>query len=350
MNILLAFVLVLGPLIFVHELGHFLAAKAVGVKVHEFAIGFGPGVLRWRRGETRYVLRLLPLGGFVKLAGMDEPEDPVEKVPDEDERNFNNKSLWQRMFVIAAGPLMNFVFAALLFSGYLGLVILPPTVQYVEPNSPAAEAGLLPGDVVLRIEDREVKTVSDINEVVRAKEGQPVDLTIRRDGKIRVMSAVPRLNEKNQTVQLGVYLVAKQRMGLVPSIVGGVKQTWGIIRDLVLAVFGMLTGRVEADISGPIGIVQVVGQSAARGLSYVVFLTALLSVNLGLFNLFPIPVLDGGWIAIFVWEAVRGKPIPPEQRGVAQFIGLALLLGIMLFATAKDLVRVVPPLRDKIPF
>lgn len=345
MNILLALVLVLGPLIFVHELGHFAGAKAVGVKVHEFAIGFGPSVVRWRRGETRYVLRLLPFGGFVRLAGMDEPEDPAEKVSDDDERNFNNKSLWQRILVIAAGPAMNFLFAAVLFAGYLAFVTLPPTVQYVEPGSPAAEAGLLPGDQILRIEDRAVTTVSDINEVVRANEGRAIEVVFRRDGKVQSISVVPRRNAETQAVQIGVYLVAKERMGFVPSVIGGVRQTWGITRDLVYAVVGMLTGKVEADISGPIGIVQVVGQSAARGLPYVIFLTALLSVNLGLFNLFPIPVLDGGWLILFLWEAVRGRPVPPEHRGVAQFIGLALLLGIMLFATAKDLMRIFSPLR-----
>lgn len=350
MSLVLTFILVLGPLVFVHEFGHFTVAKAVGVKVHEFALGMGPAIFKRRWGETVYSIRLLPLGGFTKLAGMDEPEDESDRVGADDSRNFMNKPLWQRVAVILAGPVMNFLLAAALLTWYFAFVVLPPTVQYVVPDSPAASAGLQVGDVILAVDRQPVRNVADLNRVVREKEGVPLELLIKRDGTRQILTAVPAYDPDTKVVRLGISLVQKDRLGLSQALPVGVQRTYEITRDLIAALFGMVTGRARAEISGPIGIFQVVGQSAQRGGPYLLFITAVLSVNLGLFNLLPIPVLDGGWITLFAWEALRGKPVAPQHKGIAQLIGLALLVALALFATIKDLIRLFPPLKDVIPF
>ncbi len=350
MSLILTFILVLGPLVFFHELGHFAVAKAVGVRVHEFALGMGPAIWKRRLGETLYSLRLLPLGGFTKVAGMDQPEDESDRVSDDDSRSFANKPLWQRVAIIAAGPLMNFALAAVLLTWYFAFVVLPPTVQYVAPNSPAEQSGLAVGDVILQADGEAVRTVSELNRIVREKEGTPLELVIQRNGSNQVVRAVPSRDEETGVVRLGVSLLEKPRLGILEALRIGTVRTWEITRDLVIALVGMVTGRTEAELSGPIGIVQVVGQSAERGSAYLLFITAVLSVNLGLFNLLPIPVLDGGWISLFFLEALRGKPVAPEHKGVAQLIGLVLLVGLALFATMKDLIRLFPPLKDVIPF
>ncbi len=339
MNLLLAFVLVLGPTIFVHELGHFLAAKAVGVKVYEFALGFGPAVWKRRRKDTLYSLRILPFGGFVKLAGMDIPEDEDEIIPDEDEGSFNQKSLWQRLAVIAAGPIMNLVLAVLLFALYMGLVIIPPTVQFVEPGSPAAEIGLLPGDVVTEVAGEKITSIGEINRIVALYSGEEIPITIAREDKTLRLTITPKLDPELNRARLGVGMVEKPRQSLGEALYTGLRQTYFVSRDIVVSIVRMVTGRIEPDIAGPIGIFQIVGESANRGVMFVLFMAAVLSINLGLFNFLPIPVLDGGWLVMLLWEAVRGRPLEPEQKGLVQFIGLAFLLLLMLFATYKDLAR-----------
>ncbi|NLV91178.1 MAG: RIP metalloprotease RseP [Firmicutes bacterium] len=339
MSLILTFVLVLGPLIFFHELGHFLVTKAVGVKVHEFALGIGPALFKRRWGETVYSLRILPLGGFNRVAGLDEPDDPEDEVSETDDRSFLNRPLWQRVAMIAAGPAMNFLLAILLLSGYFAFVVIPPTVQGVVPNSPAHQGGLLPGDVILQVDGTEITSITELNQVVRSKEGVPLDLLIERQGQRQTLQVTPQRDPGDDVVRLGISVWEKPRLGLWDSVRVGTLRTWQMTRDLVMALVGMITGRVEAELSGPIGIVQVVGQSAQMGGAYVLFLTAVLSINLGLFNLLPIPVLDGGWITLFIWEALRGKPIPAEHKGTAQMIGLVLLLALVLFATAQDLRR-----------
>ncbi|HHV94619.1 MAG TPA: site-2 protease family protein [Firmicutes bacterium] len=339
MNLVVAFVLVLGPTIFFHELGHFLAAKAVGVKVYEFALGFGPALLRRRGRDTVYSLRLLPLGGFVKLAGMDIPEDEDAIIPDEDESSFNKKSLSQRLAVIAAGPIMNFVLAVVLFAVYMGLVFIPPTVQVVEPGSPAAEVGLLPGDVITEVAGEKIASIREINSIVARHPDQEIPITILRENRPLRLTITPRLDRELGRARLGIGMVEKERQSPGQALYTGLRQTYFVSRDIVLSIVRMIAGRIEPDIAGPIGIFQIVGESANRGLMFVVFMAAVLSINLGLFNFLPIPVLDGGWLVMLLWEAARGRPLEPEQKGLVQFIGLAFLLLLMLFATYKDLAR-----------
>lgn len=339
LNLFVAFVIVLGPTIFFHELGHFLVAKAVGVRVHEFAMGFGPVLWKRRKGDTVYSVRGLPLGGFVKLAGMDMPEDEADMVADDDEGSFNNKTLGQRLAVIAAGPIMNLVLATLLFALYMGLVVVPPTVQVVEPQSPAAAAGLLPGDVITEVAGLKIQSIREINQIVANHQNEEIAISILREGHRLDLEITPRLDPEIDRARLGVGMVEKPRETAGRALLSGLERTYVVSRDIILAITRMISGKIEPDIAGPIGIFQLVGESASRGFFFVLFIAAVLSVNLGLFNFLPIPVLDGGWLILLIWEAIRGRPLEPEQKGIVQFIGLAFLLLLMLFATYKDLLR-----------
>lgn len=346
---IVAFILVFGAIVFVHELGHFLAAKAVGVRPFEFAIGFGPALWSRRWGETIYYLRVIPLGGYVRLLGMDPMEeeggagDKHKQNPEDldDPRSFARKPLWARLFIIAAGPLMNFVFAALLFMALAATIEVPLTVYRVEPGSPAAEAGIEAGDVLLSVAGEKVDDPRDVNRIVNPRPGVPMEVRLRRDGQERTLTVTPRVLHGSDVALLGVQLSGQPRLGGLAALRAGIAQTWYTTVGIITALGKMVVRQAPADISGPIGIFQLVGESARQGLPYVVSLAALLNVNLGLINLLPIPILDGGWLAVFGFEAIRRRPLRPEQRGWAQMVGLVLIVMLMLFATYKDIARLV---------
>lgn len=336
---LIAFVVIFGTIVLVHELGHFLVAKAAGIGVYEFSVGFGPVLASATRGGTKYSLRAIPLGGFVKLVGMDEPTDGDEEPAEHGLKSFQNKSLPWRLGTIAAGPIMNFLFAVVLFVLYFMLVTIPPMVTTVEPGSPAELAGLLPGDVFVSVKGLRVEDADQIVRLIQAAPGQEVQIVVRRQGNLLTLRAVPE--EVNGQGRLGFAIGdAKPRYPFFTSLRAGVTQTWRITTQLIGDIARMITGKQEVEISGPIGIVQIVGETARHGLPQLLILAIVLNVNLGLLNLLPVPVLDGGWLLILILEALRGKPLAPETRGIAQFIGLALLVILMLFATFKDLARI----------
>lgn len=334
---LIAFVVVFGTIVLFHELGHFAVAKLAGIRVYEFAIGFGPVLASTTRKGTQYSLRAFPLGGFVKMAGMDEPEDDSVQVADDDPESFQSKSLPWRLGTIAAGPLMNFVFAILLFVLYFMLVAVPPTITVVEPNSPAEQAGLLPGDIFISIDGERVQDTDQIISLIKAAPNREMDLVVRRQGEEVVIQVVPAVVEGEG--RLGIGIDSKPQYPFGVSLRAGVTQTWRLTAQLVGDIGRMITGKQKVEISGPIGIVQIVGETARHGLPQLMVLAIVLNINLGLLNLLPVPVLDGGWLLILIVEALRGRPLAPETRGIAQFIGLALLIMLMLFATFKDLAR-----------
>ncbi|HKM43808.1 MAG TPA: RIP metalloprotease RseP [Limnochordia bacterium] len=335
---LIAFVVIFGTIVLVHELGHFTVAKLAGIRVYEFAIGFGPALGSFTRGETKYSLRAFPLGGFVKMAGMDEPENGQEEVAEDDAGSFNNKSLPWRLGTIAAGPLMNFVFAIFLFVLYFMLIAVPPTVTYVEPASPAEIAGLQPGDLFVSIDGESVSTSDRIVELIGLSPAQEMQMVVRRQQELITLTVTPE--ERDGLGRVGVSIDSKAQYPFLISVRAAVTQTWGLTTQLVRDIGMMITGQQKVEVSGPIGIVQIVGETARHGLPNLLILAIILNINLGLLNLLPVPVLDGGWILILVLEALRGKPLPPEAKGIAQFIGLALLVALMLFATFKDLTRI----------
>jgi regulator of sigma E protease len=335
---LVAFVVVFGTIVLVHELGHFLVAKAAGIRVYEFSVGFGPALASTTRRGTKYSLRIVPLGGFVKMAGMDEPADPEESVPDDDPGSFQSKSLPLRLGTIAAGPLMNFVFAACLFVLYFMFVIVPPMITNVEPGSPAEIAGLLPGDIFVSIDGQVVDEADQIVALIQAAAGQELEIVVRRQDSLVTLRAVPV--EVSGQGRLGIGIGdAKPRYPFLTSVRAAVVQTWRLAVQLVKDIGSIITGKQQADIRGPIGIAQMVGETARSGIWQLLLLAIVLNINLGLLNLLPVPILDGGWLLILILEALRGKPLAPETRGIAQFIGLALLIMLMLFATFKDLAR-----------
>lgn len=337
MTTLIAFVVIFGTIVFFHELGHFTVAKMAGIQVYEFALGFGPALFSRRWGETKYSIRALPLGGFVKMAGMDEAESLEDETEPDDPRNFHNKSLGWRMGTIAAGPLMNFVLAMVLFVVYFMLVTIPPTITLIEVGSVAEQAGFLPGDQFVAIDGVPVSETQQIVEFIKAAPGREITIAVERNKEILSIPVTPT-DKKGEGV-LGVGIDAKPQYPFSTSVKASVIQTWRMTTQLVKDLGQMITGKQEAQISGPIGIVQIVGQTARQGLSSLLLLAIILNINLGLLNLLPVPVLDGGWIVILAIEAVRGKPLAPEHRGIAQFIGLALLLLLMVFATIKDISR-----------
>lgn len=359
-----AFIVVFGAIVLVHELGHFLVAKAAGVRPFEFGVGFGPALWKRRWGETTYYLRAIPLGGYVKLLGMDpypEAEDqagggeakadqameaaaartrePVRPEEVDDPRSFARKPLWARLAIIAAGPFMNFAFAAVLFMLLAATVEVPLTIYRVEPGSPAAEAGLAAGDVILSIEGKRVYEPRDVNRIVDPSAGIPLEVRFRRDGQEATVTVVPRIFPGADVARMGVQLGGQPRRTGLGAVWAGISQTWYATVGIITALGKMIVGRAPADISGPIGIFQLVGESARQGIAYVISLAAFLNVNLGLLNLLPVPVLDGGWLAIFLFEGVRRRPLRPEQRGWAQVVGLVLVIALMLLATYKDIAR-----------
>lgn len=339
MPTIVAFILVFGTIVFFHELGHFIVAKLAGVMVYEFALGFGPRLLHTKKGDTVYSVRLLPLGGFVKLAGMDEPETGLDSVDEQHPGNFNNKPLFVRLATIAAGPFMNFVLAALILTLFAALIFIPPTIVSLSPGMPAEQVGLELGDQVIRVNNSPVRDLDHLINAIEESAGQELHLTVKRDDQTFDVTVMPEVEDGRGII--GVGLNAKMKTPFFTAIGNSISQTWMFTKETVLALGGMFTGKVEPELAGPIGIYQMVGAFAAQGIASLMILAAVLNVNLGLLNLLPIPVLDGGWILIFIVEALRGRPLKEEHRGVAQFVGVALLLMLMVLATYSDISKLL---------
>jgi len=322
-----------------HELGHFAVAKYFDIRVHEFALGFGPAVLGFDRGETRYNLRAIPLGGFVRMAGMDpsEPDDP---------RGFNNKPIYARALTIFAGPLMNFVLASLLLSAYMfarGVPVNEPIFRDVmsvcagQP-CPAAVAGLERGDRVLSIAGKPVESWADILTYIGGSEGQPLEIRFERDG--REMAAVVRPVFMDGRWMIGIQ--QGTRPGSIwKALVQGPVLTYEQSRLWVVSLWEAVRGRTDFELSGPVRITHEIATQASAGLINLLWLTAFLSINLGLFNLLPIPALDGSHLLFMAVEAVRGRKLDPERVNMVHFVGFLLLMGLILVVTWGDLQAVL---------
>lgn len=335
---LLAFVVVFGTIVLIHELGHFLVARAAGVLVREFSIGFGPAIARIRRGFTVYSLRLLPLGGFVRLEGMENPlegggepgEEP--RLPRDDSRRFHNRPLWQRMATIGAGPAMNFVLAGVLFS----LLFVPPVVQGLEPGGPAERAGIQVGDRLVRVGELSTPTATRVlRAVLGARPGEDLDVWVQREGRIHRF-VVP-IDAGRQGGYLGIRMGGPRHA--ISALYGGFVEMIDSTGEIIRVVGRMLRGREAFNVAGPVGIYSMVQEAANRGPFSLIGLAAVLNVNLGLINLLPLPVLDGGWLLFLGLEWIRRRPLEPRLQSVAQVLGLMLLLALMLLATYLDLRR-----------
>ncbi|HTP66520.1 MAG TPA: RIP metalloprotease RseP [Geobacteraceae bacterium] len=353
---ILAAIVVLGILIFVHELGHFTFAKLFGVGVEKFSLGFGPKLVGWRKGETEYLISAFPLGGYVKMVGEGNDVEPAEedkgRSEEDKERSFAEKPPLKRVAIVVAGPLSNILFAFLVYCVLFMIGVPFPTARIGEvlKDKPAARAGIQPNDVITEINGRPVKQWDDFAKVITEGKGEPVDLKLRRGAAILSFHLVPEVqNGKNlfgepvTSPVIGVKSSTEtyiERFGPLDALIKGGEQTWTYIRLTILSLVKIIERVVSPDnIGGPIMIAVISGQQAAAGaVSFFAFM-ALLSINLGVLNLLPIPVLDGGHLFFYIYELIFRKPLHMRTREIAQQIGLTLLVTLMFFATYNDIVR-----------
>lgn len=348
----IAVVLVLGVLIFFHELGHFLMARVMGIGAPTFSLGFGPRLAGFRWGKTDYRLSAFPLGGYVHLAG----EAAGENAPagfDQGEL-FSARPAWQRMIVVAAGPVFNLVLAWAILWAVLwtwGDATLAARVAHVLEDSPALAAGVQPGDTIIAIDGEAVTTFDQVYQSVALSEGRTMAFTLEREGASRTVAITPRVIDDS----VGFLRFSRSQIGVAPdpqSLIelrynawtaapAAVDKTWEMVRQVQDVLVRILGGRNSMkNLGGPISIVALVTHQAAEGLYSVLLTAAFISVNLGLLNLFPIPVLDGGHILFLAIEAVRRKPVPERWQAASTRIGLGLLIGLMLLATVNDISRI----------
>jgi len=440
------FLLVLGVLVSFHELGHFLAARWIGVKVLKYSIGFGPKVFGRQIGETEYLLSAVPLGGYVKLFGEEETEAIT---PEEQRRSFVHQSLLGKMAIVAAGPGFNFLLAYLIFSGWLatGAPLFVPTfhdltpdVDAIRPGSPADAAGMKVGDRVIRVNDKDISSRNELFEAVAKSNGQALTLDVRRGNQVKTLVVTPsattvqengkevvtyrlgleetapvitavmngspamaagfregdrvvrmedqeiqtwaqmtalvkdnphrplhvhvqrderlvalvvtpaadKVTADGKTLEVGKIGISGPGRSIIRAsnplmaAVNGVQATWGWTELTAVGIYKMVAGEISSkNIGGPLTIANMSGEAAAQGFSSVVFLIAILSINLGVLNLLPIPILDGGHLFFFAIEAVLRKPLGERQREIAQQVGLLLLVSIMVFAFWNDIERLI---------
>ncbi len=345
----LSFIVVLGVLVFVHELGHYLAARWRGVHVEAFSIGFGqPLFSRTDRLGTVWKVAWIPLGGYVKLHGQERPEDvtPEDRAKWIPGRTFHEKSVGSRAIVVAAGPIANFLLAMVLFAALFataGRPVVQPVIGDVIAGSAAAQAGLQAKDRIVAIDGKPIATFEDIQKIISVRPGQTMPIEVQRDGADKTLSVTTESRTGKDGVAVGMLgiqggLVTYQRVSLPAAIVGGVTQTWDVTAQTFQGLAQMLSGRRGTDeLGGPLRIAQLSGQVVELGLASLVSFIAVLSVNLGLINLFPIPILDGGHLLFYAAEAIRGRPIPPRAQEYGFRAGLALLACLFVFATWNDL-------------
>ncbi|MCL5290834.1 MAG: RIP metalloprotease RseP [Bacillota bacterium] len=341
MQTFVASVVVFGLLIFFHELGHFLVAKRVGIMVHEFSLGFGPKVFGIHRGDTRYNLRLLPLGGFVRMAGMDPNEEEDKLIPVE--KTFNHKTAMQRAAVIIAGPLMNFALAAVLFAFILMLQGVPDPastrIGEVLQNSPAQRAGLQAGDVITAINNNPVENWEQLVAETNKNPGQPLQIKILRDTQ-ELNLKVATVKDETGQYKMGIRPTMKKEDPL-SALAKGTAFTVQI-SGLILSFLGqMFTQQAPMDLGGPVRVVSEIGKAAEFGIFNVMQLAAFLSINLGLFNMLPIPALDGSRVLFLLWEKVAGRPVEPSKESFIHLVGFGLLLLLMVVITYNDIVSLV---------
>ncbi len=413
MDTFISIIIIFGLLVFIHELGHLIFAKRAGILCREFAIGFGPKLFSYKKGETVYTIRLLPLGGFVRMAGEDpevieikpglqigltflrngkvkdlvinnkskydnlkvitvekidlehqliiqgydendelhifEVDPKAEYIFDEQRtqiapfnRQFGSKTLLQRAIAIFAGPLMNFALAAvilMIFAFFQGLPLNKPIVGDVISDGAAFKAGLKKDDYVLAINGNPLETWDDLTSVIRQSPNKELLFTINRDNQELNIAVIPDARTgSNETTDGFIGISPPTEFTLVGSILFGFTQTWEYTVLIVESLGMLVTGQFTLDhLSGPVGIYNYTGQAAAMGILVLMQWASILSINLGIINLLPLPALDGGRIMFLVLEAVRGKPIDPQKEGIVHFVGFALLMLLMLVVTWNDI-------------
>ncbi|NNK58453.1 MAG: RIP metalloprotease RseP [Desulfofustis sp.] len=353
MNTLVSFIVVLGVLIFVHELGHFLVAKLFKVKVLKFSLGFGPKLISKTVGETEYLISVFPLGGYVKMLG----ENPEEATEEDGERSFAARPVWNRFFIVLAGPVFNLLFSVLLFFLIFLVMGIPENrdtteIGEVNSQSPAATAGIEVGDTIIGIDGRDINGWMEVLTTVSESEGRQLEFTVVRGEEQLIIPVIPRLDsvtnlfgeEVEKRFMIGIVKkeqIDYRRAGFFEALQSGVWQTWMFIYLTFMGVVKIIQNVVPAsELGGPILIAQLAGEQARAGWLNLAHFMGLLSVNLGILNLLPIPVLDGGHLVFLTIEGIRRKPLSERAQIMAQQIGIALLGTLMLFVFYNDIVRI----------
>jgi len=358
MNSIISFAIVLGLLIFVHEFGHFVWAKFFGVKVLKFSLGFGPKLISKQYGETEYLVSAFPLGGYVKMFGENPSEVTEGKLsPSELKRSFATRPVWQRFIIVAGGPVFNLFFAMFLFFVIVFVAGLPQpvdttTIGGVGQDSAAAEAGLQAGDTIIAIDGQETMLWEDVSLLIRNSEGREVVISVMRGDETKEIAVMPRLEstknifgeEVGKRFMVGIARseeVIYQKVGFVKSLQAGVSQTWSWMYLTVMGLIKIIQNVVPAsELGGPILIAKIAGERMEAGWVNFFYFMGVLSVNLGILNLLPIPILDGGHLVFFSVEAILRKPLNMRTMEIMQQVGLVLLGTLMIFVFYNDLVRV----------
>ncbi len=360
----LIFLIVLAVLIFVHELGHFVAARSAGIRVDAFKIGFGPRIVHWKRGETEYGINLIPFGGFVKIHGENPDEESISG-PDA-ARSFVNKKRWKQVMVLVAGVFFNFVFAWLLYScAFMSGVTATSDgfekytdrftdqrimLTYIEPASPADKAGFKMGDVLVSAQGyTDELTIPSIQKYIAASSGSPLTFQVRRNGQLNTVEVTPAqglVSDATSTYAVGIAMqkVGSLRLPFFTAIWEGLNYTRVMIRETAIGLYTFVTNIFQgtanfSDVAGPVGIAGIVGDAAHMGFTYLVMITALISINLGVINLIPFPALDGGRTLFVIIEGITRKRIPIKFTNTVNIVGFALLMLLMVVVTYQDITK-----------
>lgn len=348
---ILIFLIMFTVVVFSHEFGHFLLAKLNGIRVVEFSIGMGPTLLHFTKGETKYSLKLLPLGGACMFEGEDGVvSEDKEATKEEMEGAFPNANVWSRIATVVAGPIFNFILAfilSMIIVGFCGSD--KPVIQGTMEGYPASEAGIMEGDLITKIDDEKIHLYRQISLISAINQGEPLEIEYVRDGETYVTTITPSYDEESGRYYIGILgsgeLITCKGSNLFKYAFYEMKYWFGYtFKCLKMLVSGDLT---KDDVAGPVGMAQQIGETYEAvkpyGFSSVLFtmmeFAVLISVNLGVLNLLPIPALDGGRLVFMLIEVVRGKPIPPEKEGIVHLIGMAALFLLMIFVMFNDIMR-----------
>ncbi len=342
---LIYFIIILGVIVFIHELGHFIFAKKAGIYVYEFSIGMGPQLFKWNRknDETDYCLRLFPIGGFVQMAGEEIEDDP--DIPKD--KKFGVKKFSQKFMTVIAGIMMNFILAIVLLF-IVGLVNgapqNKPIVGDIEENYPAYTSGLKEGDQFLKINGKNANTSDKLTLQLQANNGEKITAEVLRDGEVKTIILNPKLVKVDgkETYKYGFQIVDEVKHGFVASLEYAFSKTISLLHQMVFVIFYLITGQLSVtSLAGPVGIYDVVGDAANAGFINLVYLTAFISINVGFINFLPIPAFDGGRILFLIIEKIKGKPVDPKLENTIHAIGFFLLIALMILITYNDIIRLI---------
>ncbi|MGB2927948.1 MAG: RIP metalloprotease RseP [Desulfobacterales bacterium] len=346
-----ALVIVLGVLIFFHELGHFLVARLFGVGVEKFSLGFGPRLIGKKIGITDYIISAIPLGGYVKMVG-EQPDADLD--PADIPISFTHKNVWKRILIVAAGPFFNFLLAVIIFFGIFqisGMFILKPSIGEVQEGTPAYREGLKKNDLITSINGVDLSTWEEMAEIITASRGKPLSVSVRRGNSTLVVTITPEsktfkniFNEDVERYVIGISASGdgfSKDLNVFQSLRESITQTYHITVLTLKAVIKIFQGAISPKtLSGPIMIAQMAGEQAREGATNLIFFIALISINLAILNFLPIPVLDGGHLLFFFIEAATGSPVSIRVREIAQQAGIFLLILLMIYVFYNDIARV----------